>query len=142
MTTGLDAVVERKINALKKEAESSSKGLRNDGKPLTEHTEQSASFDRTKPDKIHAEFSRDGLSKVYTKARTQPGGGNVAEVIVSRSQHEFLAELERSYQVRSRSRIVSVSIAASSREFFGETDGIFDMLKKDLIQPLKTGATG
>ena len=139
MISGLDSVVERKLDALKYEAGASAEGLSNRGQPLTEQTELDASFDRTASASIHEQFSRDALSNQYAQLRTQKDSGTMAEVIAVRTQHEFLAELERSFQVRCRSRVSSVALAASLRQFFGQSDGIFEMIRKDLGQPLKRG---
>ena len=140
VVSSLDQNFERKVEKLREEAELTEKGMINSGQPAFDDTEELGQLDRSKVSSINSFFDRSELAVLYSKLRTEQGDGRLYEVMLVRWQHAFLAGLERDMQVRCRSQLKSLALAAGARRSFGIEKGPIELIRKQAVRMLNTDA--
>ena len=128
----LDKKFQDKVNSLTSHGEDTAKGLVNEGQ-VTWDTLDDGGPDKPGPARFlrtfHKEFKRTDLGKKYIQANSEVSSGQddiksrVSQLMLYRTQYDWLMQMERDYLMRRRTRIRTEAHAASVREMMGDGEG-------------------
>lgn len=136
MSGDLDDKFKDKTKAVKEFAEETFRGQKNEGQ-VSWDTLDDKGPDEPGPyrflNTFRDEFKRDALGKKYTEANSKVSTGQkdvkskVSELILFRTQYDWLMQVERDYLMRRRSRIRIEAHATAIREMISDENGTVEV---------------